>query len=51
LHFKTKSGIKNFTNEQAEQLKGDVDYATRDLMEHMDAGKTAEWETFVQVIP
>ena len=51
LHFKTKSGIKNFTNQQAEDLKGDVDYATRDLMEHLDSKKTVEWDTFVQVIP
>jgi catalase len=51
LHFKTLSGIKNFTAEQANDLLVDPDYATRDLVNHIDQGKTAEWELKVQVIP
>lgn len=51
LHFKTLSGIKNLTAKQADDLKVDPDYATRDLVNHLDAGKTAEWELKIQVIP
>ena len=42
LHFKTKSGIKNMTSDQAAQLYTDPDYATRDLVSCIDQGKTAE---------
>lgn len=51
LHFKTLSGIKNLTAKQANDLLPDSDYATRDLVNHIDAGKTAEWQLSVQVIP
>jgi catalase len=27
------------------------DYATRDLCEHIDQGKTAEWDLYIQAIP
>lgn len=29
----------------------DADYARRDLVAHLDQGKTAEWELFMQAIP
>lgn len=51
LHFKTKSGIKNLSGEQAHNLKVDPDYATRDLANHIDSGKTAEWDLYIQAIP
>lgn len=51
LHFKTLSGIKNFTAKQAADLFNDPDYATRDLVNHFDAGKTAEWQLSIQAIP
>jgi len=51
LHFKTRSGIKNLTREEAGKLQADADYATRDLQTHLDAGKTAEWDLKIQVIP
>jgi catalase len=52
LHFKTLSGIQNLTGKQASDLTGnDPDYATRDLVNHLDSGKTAEWQLSVQVIP
>ena len=52
LHFKTKSGIKNFTAEQADALKGpEPDYATKDLFNHIESGKTAEWKLFIQAMP
>lgn len=44
LHFKTKSGIKNFTLEEANKLKSeDPDYATRDLFNHIQKGNSVEW--------
>jgi catalase len=51
LHFKTKSGIKNFTMDEAVQRFSEPDYATRDLVETLDQGKTAEWDLFIQAIP
>jgi catalase len=51
LHFITQSGIKNLTAQQASDLSVDPDYATRDLVKHLDDGKTAEWILSVQVIP
>ena len=51
LHFKTKSGVKNLTGEKAAELQADGDYAVRDLVEHLDQGKTAEWDLKIQVIP
>lgn len=52
LHFKTKSGVKNFTLEEANKLKSeDPDYATRDLFEHIQKGNSAEWQFNVQIMP
>ena len=51
LHFKTLSGIKNLSAKQANDLLVDPDYATRDLVEHLDSKKTVEWQLSVQVIP
>lgn len=39
------------TNEQANNLLSDSDYANRDLINHLDSGKTAEWELKIQVMP
>lgn len=41
LHFRTKSGIKNLTAEKASELQVDPDYANRDMVNHLDQGKTA----------
>lgn len=51
IHIRTLAGIKNFTKEEAKALFSDYDYATRDLVKHIDAGKTAEWEFCIQAIP
>lgn len=51
LHFKTRSGIKNFTRQEAASQSVDPDYATRDLSEHLDNGMTAEWDVKAQIIP
>lgn len=51
-HFKTDSGIKNFTNAQASDLKGsNKDYATQDLFDHIAKGGTASWTWKVQIMP
>jgi catalase len=41
LHFTTCSGIKNLTLEQANNLLADHDYACKDLVNHINSGKTA----------
>lgn len=52
FHFKTLSGIKNLTVEEAEKLKStDPDFATRDLFNHLQNGGTAEWKVCVQIMP
>lgn len=51
LHFKTKSGIKNLKFDEALGRFADPDYACRDLVQHLDSGKTAEWDLKIQVIP
>lgn len=49
-HFKTESGIKNFTAEEADRMKSvDPDFATRDLYEHIASGGEAAWKLYIQV--
>jgi len=52
LHFKTETGIKNFTAEEATKLAGeDPDWATRDLFNHIAKGGEAAWRVCMQVMP
>jgi catalase len=52
FHFKTKQGIKNFTNEEATRMKGeDPDHAQRDLVEAIDRGEFPRWDLKVQIMP
>ena len=52
FHFKTDSGVKNLSADEADKLKStDPDYATRDLFDHIDSGKTASWTLKVQIMP
>ena len=52
FHFLTDSGVKNFTIEEANKMRGiDPDYATNDLYNHIAAGKTATWTWKIQVMP
>ena len=52
LHYRTRAGEKNLSAAEAARLEGaDPDYATRDLFEHIAAGKTAEWDVEAQFIP
>ena len=51
-HFKTKQGIKNFTREQADEMRGkDPDYAQRDLFEAIARGDYPRWRVCVQIMP
>jgi len=51
-HFKTKQGIKNFTGESAEMMKGkDPDYAQRDLFNAIAKGDFPKWTVSIQIMP
>jgi catalase len=51
-HFKTKQGIKNFTREQAEDMRGkDPDYAQRDLFNAIAKGDFPKWRVCIQIMP
>ena len=52
FHFKTQQGIKNFTGDEADAMKAkDLDFAQRDLMEHIDKGEFPRWKLQIQVMP
>lgn len=51
FHFKTESGVKNLTIEEAVKLAGeDPDHATRDLFNHIKNGGEAAWTMYIQVM-
>lgn len=51
FHFKTQQGIKNFTNDEAAEMKGkDPDFAQRDLVENIDKGNFPKWTLNIQVM-
>src|SRR5438445_94291 len=51
-HFKTKQGIRNFTREQADEMRGkDPDYAQRDLFEAIQKRDFPKWRVCVQIMP
>ena len=51
-HFKTKQGIKNFTREGADDMRGqDPDHAQRDLFEAIKKGDFPKWRVCVQIMP
>lgn len=51
-HFKTRQGIKNFTREQADEMRGkDPDYAQRDLFNAIHDGNFPEWRVCMQIMP
>jgi len=50
-HFKTKQGIKNFTREGADDMRGqDPDHAQRDLFEAIKNGDFPKWRVCVQIM-
>ncbi|MCW2782577.1 MAG: katA [Marmoricola sp.] len=51
-HFKTDQGVKNITQEAADELAGqDSDFHRRDLHEAIEAGQFPSWTLHVQVMP
>lgn len=51
FHFKTQQGIKNFSNEEAIDMKGkDPDFAQRDLVEAIEKKDFPKWTLFLQVM-
>ncbi len=51
FHFKTLQGIKNFTNEEAGEMKGkDPDFAQRDLVDAIDRKEFPAWAMKIQVM-
>ena len=51
LHFKTEQGIRNFTGEEAERMRGiDPDCVTRDLYEAIAKGDYPSWRLEVQIM-
>jgi catalase len=52
FHFKTESGIKNLSVEDAAKIQSsDLDYATKDLHDHLQNGGIAAWRVYVQLMP
>src|ERR1700726_4293049 len=51
-HFKTKQGIRNFTREEADQMKAvNMDFAQSDLFDHIAKGAFPKWPVSVQIMP
>lgn len=51
FHFKSLTGIKNFTNDEAAEMKGkDPDFAQRDLVEAIDRKDFPKWVLKIQVM-
>jgi catalase len=51
FHFKTKQGIKNFTDADAGQMKGkDPDWAQRDLVASIDRKEFPQWALKIQIM-
>lgn len=52
FHFKTDQGIKNFTDEEAEKMRGkNPDFSQQDLLEHIENGDYPSWTLKIQVMP
>ncbi|MBN2413488.1 catalase [candidate division KSB1 bacterium] len=52
FHFKTKQGIQNMMQDEADRLVGkDADYHTRQLFETIKRGDFPKWTFYVQVMP
>ena len=51
FHFITAQGIKNFSNEQAAQMKShDMDFSQRDLFDNIEGGNFPQWNLKIQVM-
>ncbi|MDO3641994.1 catalase [Mucilaginibacter sp. L3T2-6] len=51
FHFKTRQGIKNFTDAEAGEMRGkNPDFAQHDLLTNIDAGNFPSWDMKIQVM-
>jgi catalase len=51
-HFKTKQGIKNFTREEADQMKAiNMDFSQSDLFDHIAKDDFPKWRVCIQIMP
>jgi catalase len=51
FHFKTAQGIKNFTSDEATEMKGkDPDFSQRDLVSAIDQKDFPKWNVKIQVM-
>ncbi len=51
FHFLSAQGIKNFTNEEANQMKAqDMDFSQRDLFDHIESRNFPQWNLKIQVM-
>ncbi|GAC1312413.1 MAG: catalase [Mucilaginibacter sp.] len=51
FHFLTKQGIKNFTDEEAGEMRGKApDFAQHDLLTAIDTGNFPQWDLKIQVM-
>jgi catalase len=51
FHFKTKQGIKNFTDAEAGEMRGkNPDFAQHDLLTNINAGNFPQWDMKIQVM-
>ena len=52
FHFKTRQGIQNMMQEEADRIVGkDPDYHTRQLFETIEKGEYPQWTFYIQVMP
>jgi len=51
FHFKTKQGIKNFTDDEATKMAGEnPDFAQEDLCSAIEEGNFPKWTMYIQVM-
>lgn len=51
FHFKTLQGIRNFTNQEAMEMRGiDPDHAQRDLVQAVERKEFPKWKLMIQVM-
>lgn len=51
FHFITQSGVKNFTDAEAAEMKAkDMDFSQRDLVQAIDRGEFPRWSFNIQVM-
>jgi catalase len=51
-HFKTKQGIKNFTREEADQIKSvNMDFSQSDLFDRIAKSDFPKWRVCIQIMP